>query len=108
MTFFQMPRPKAIVDKAKKKGLPEYQELMRRCFAEYYRVLKPGHWITIVFHNSRNAVWNAIQGSLGKRWDLWSPMSAPWDKQQGSYRQITSMATKQDLVISAYKPNGGP
>ena len=54
----------ATVDKAKKKGLPEYQELMRRCFTEYYRVLKPGHWITIVFHNSRNSVWNAIQEAL--------------------------------------------
>jgi hypothetical protein len=29
------------------------------------------------------------------------------DKQQGSYRQATSTAVKQDLVISAYKPNGG-
>ena len=29
------------------------------------------------------------------------------DKQQGSYRQVTSTAVKQDLVISAYKPNGG-
>ncbi len=28
------------------------------------------------------------------------------DKQQGSYRQVTSTAVKQDLVISAYKPNG--
>jgi hypothetical protein len=26
------------------------------------------------------------------------------DKQQGSYRQVTSSAVKQDLVISAYKP----
>ena len=29
------------------------------------------------------------------------------DKQQGSYRQVTSTAVKQDLVISAYKPNEG-
>ena len=29
------------------------------------------------------------------------------DKQQGSYRQVTSTAVKQDLVISAYKPNDG-
>lgn len=29
------------------------------------------------------------------------------DKQQGSYKQVTSTAVKQDLVISAYKPNGG-
>ena len=29
------------------------------------------------------------------------------DKKQGSYRQVTSTAVKQDLVISAYKPNDG-
>ena len=54
----------AIVDKFKKKGLPEYQYLMQRCFQEYCRVLKPGRWMTVVFHNSRNAVWNAIQEAM--------------------------------------------
>jgi len=96
----------AIVDKAKKKGLLEYQELMRRCFAEYYRVLMPGRWITIVFHNSRNAVWNAIQEALQNVGFVVADVRT-LDKQQGSYRQVTSMATKQDLVISAYKANGG-
>jgi DNA modification methylase len=95
----------AIIDKAKKKGLPEYQELMRRCFAEYYRVLKSGHWITIVFHNSRNAVWNAIIEGLQSVGFVVADVRT-MDKQQGSYRQVTSMATKQDLVISAYKVNG--
>jgi hypothetical protein len=95
----------AIVDKAKKKGLSEYQELMRRCFAEYYRVLKPGRWMTVVFHNSRNAVWNAIQESLQSVGFVVADVRT-LDKQQGSYRQVTSMATKQDLVISAYKANG--
>ena len=103
---FSNAESEAIVDKAKKKGLPEYQELIRRCFAEYYRVLKPGHWITIVFHNSRNAVWNAIQEALQNVGFVVADVRT-LDKQQGSYRQVTSMATKQDLVISAYKPNGG-
>ena len=89
----------AIVDKAKKKGLPEYQGLMRRCFSEYYRVLKPGRWVTIVFHNSRNAVWNAIQEALQNVGFVVADVRT-LDKQQGSYRQVTSMATKQDLVIT--------
>ncbi len=96
----------AIVDKAKKKGLAEYQSLMRFCFAEYYRVLKPGRWITIVFHNSRNAVWNAIQEALQMVGFVVADVRT-LDKEQGSYRQVTSTATKQDLVISAYKANGG-
>jgi len=98
--------PEAIVDKFKKKGLPEYQHLMQRCFDEYYRVLKPGRWMTVVFHNSRNAVWNAIQEAMQAAGFVVADVRT-LDKQQGSYRQVTSTAVKQDLVISAYKPNSG-
>ncbi|MEO5366500.1 MAG: transposase [Magnetococcus sp. WYHC-3] len=99
-------QPEAIVDKAKKKGMPEYQRLMERCFREYCRVLKPGRWMTVVFHNSRNAVWNAIQEAMLAAGFVVADVRT-LDKQQGSYRQVTSTAVKQDLVISAYKPNGG-
>lgn len=98
--------PEAIVDRAKQKDLSDYQELMRRCFAEYYRVLKPGRWMTVVFHNSRNAVWNAIQEAMLAAGFVVADVRT-LDKQQGSYRQVTSTAVKQDLVISAYRPNGG-
>ena len=54
----------AIVSKTQQKDLFEYQRLMTRCFSEYHRVLKPGRWITIVFHNSKNSVWNGIQEAL--------------------------------------------
>jgi hypothetical protein len=96
----------AIVDQAKGKALLDYQNLMFQCFTEYYRVLKPGRWITIVFHNSRNAVWNAIQEALQAAGFVVADVRT-LDKKQGSYRQVTSTATKQDLVISAYKANGG-
>ena len=98
--------PEAIVDRFKKKGLTEYQRLMQRCFEEYQRVLKPGRWITVVFHNSRNAVWTAIQEAMLAAGFVVADVRT-MDKQQGSYRQVTSTAVKQDLVISAYKPNDG-
>lgn len=100
-------KPEAIIDKFKDKALPEYQHLMHRCFAEYFRVLKPGRWMTVVFSNSRASVWNAIQVALQQAGFVVAEVTA-LDKQQGSYRQVTSTtAVKQDLVISAYKPNGG-
>jgi len=92
--------------RAKDKDLSRYQELMRRCLAEFHRVLKPGRWLTMVFHNSSNAVWNAIQEALLQAGFVVADVRT-LDKQQGSYRQVTSTAVKQDLVISAYKPNGG-
>jgi 16S rRNA G966 N2-methylase RsmD len=100
-------KPEAIVDKFKKKAIPEYQHLMQRCFAEYFRVLKPGRWMTVVFSNSKAAVWNAIQVALQQAGFVVAEVTA-LDKGQGSYRQVTSTtAVKQDLVISAYKPDGG-
>ena len=98
--------PEAIVDQAKGKAIADYQHLMQRCFAEYCRVLKPGRWMTVVFHNSRNAVWNAIQEAMLAAGFVVADVRT-LDKKQGSYRQVTSTAVKQDLVISAYKPNGG-
>lgn len=100
-------KPEAIIDKFKNKALPEYQHLMQRCFAEYHRVLKPGRWMTVVFSNSKASVWNAIQVALQQAGFVVAEVTA-LDKVQGSYRQVTSTtAVKQDLVISAYKPNGG-
>ena len=82
----------------------EYQDLMYKSFAEYYRVLKPGRWMTVEFHNSLNAVWNAIQEALQRAGFVIADVRT-LDKQQGTFKQMTSAgAVKQDLVISVYKP----
>src|SRR5690606_6142312 len=97
------PDPEAIVDRVRGKGTHEYQDLMRRGFEEYFRVLKPGRWMTVVFSNSSNAIWRAIQEAIGTAGFVVADVRT-LDKQLGSYRQVTSTAVKQDLVISAYKP----
>jgi len=94
----------AIISDKQRKGLPEYQDLMRRCFAECYRILKPGHWMTVEFHNSRNSVWIAIQEALLQAGFVVADVRT-LDKQQMSFKQVTAGGTvKQDLIISAYKP----
>ncbi|MGO4915987.1 DNA methyltransferase [Pseudogemmobacter sp. W21_MBD1_M6] len=101
------PTPEAIVDRVREKAVVEYQHLMTQSFREYFRVLKPGRWMTVVFSNSRAAVWNSIQVSLQQAGFVVAEVNA-LDKKQGSFQQLVSPnAVKQDLVISAYKPNGG-
>ena len=101
------PWPEAIIDRVRNKGIPEYQHLMQNCFAEHYRVLKPGRSMTLVFSNSRAAVWNVIQVGLQLVGFVVAEVSTP-DKVHLSFQQVVSPnAVKQDLVISAYKPNGG-
>ena len=97
--------PEAVVSKAQGKGLPEYQALMEACFRQFYRVLKPGRWMTVEFHNSQNRVWNAIQEALQRAGFVVADVRT-FDKQQGTFNQVTATgAVKQDLIISAYKPN---
>lgn len=94
----------AIVSKAQGKSLAEYQGIMNRSFIEFYRVLKPGRWMTVEFHNSKNSVWNAIQESLQKAGFIVADVRTI-DKKQGSFNQVSfGSAVKQDLIISAYKP----
>jgi len=98
-------RPEAIINTAQKKGVTEYQELMMQCFYQYYRILKPNRWITVEFHNSKNAVWNAIQEGLLRVGFIVADIRT-LDKKQGSFKQVqNSSAVKQDLIISAYKPS---
>ncbi len=104
---FTNTKTEANIDSHKAKGLPEYQRLMLDCFREYHRLLKPGRWMTVEFSNSQATVWNAIQTTLQEAGFVVANVAA-LDKQQHSFRSVTSpTAVKQDLVISAYKPNGG-
>lgn len=100
-------KPEAIENSVQGKGPTQYRQLMTACFKEAYRVLKPGRWMTIEFSNTKAAVWNAIQTALTDAGFVIANVSA-LDKQQGSFKAVTTpTAVKQDLVISAYKPNGG-
>jgi hypothetical protein len=76
---------------------------MRACFAEYFRVLKPGRWMTVVFSNSSNAVWRAIQEALGSVGFVVADVRQ-LTRVQGSFQQVVNATVKTDLVISSYKP----
>lgn len=98
-------KEEAIENDSQNKGLLEYQNIMQKCFAEYFRVLKSGHWMTVEFSNTAANVWNSIQLALNRVGFVIANVSS-LDKQQGSFKAVTTpTAVKQDLVISCYKPS---
>lgn len=100
-------KAEAIVSSSQGKGVDEYRQLMEGSFSEYYRILKPGRWLTVEFSNTKASVWNAIQSALERSGFVVANV-ASLDKKQHSFKAVmTPTAVKQDLVISAYKPNGG-
>jgi hypothetical protein len=96
----------AIISRSQRapKTLADYTRAMTAAFQDYHRVLKPGRWITVEFHNSNNAVWRSIQEALGVAGFVVADVRV-LDKKLRTFKQIVTTSTmKQDLVISAYKP----
>jgi DNA modification methylase len=100
-------QPEAIENRTQKKGIGEYRRLMTQCFERAYTLLRPGRWMTVEFSNTKAIVWNNIQTALNDAGFVISNTSV-LKKGQGSFNaQTNPTSVKQDLIISAYKPNGG-
>lgn len=98
-------KEEAIVNEYQHKTLFEYQQLMNRSLKEFYRILKPGKWLTMEFSNTSASVWNSIQNALQGVGFVVANVAA-LDKKQGSFKAVTTTtAVKQDLVITCYKPS---
>jgi hypothetical protein len=103
---FTQDTEEAIENKSQGKQLDDYRRLMARCFREVCRILKPGRWATIEFSNTQASVWNSIQTAIQEAGLVVANVSA-LNKQQGSFNAVTNpTSVKQDLIISAYKPDG--
>jgi len=107
LQVFTNNQQEAIVNKTQNKKLSDYRALIVNCFKEAFRILKPGHWMTVEFSNTRAGVWNILQTTLQEAGFIIANVSA-LDKKQGSFNAVTNtISVKQDLIISAYKPNSG-
>ena len=103
LKLFTNNKEEAIKSSAQNKGVFDYESLMQKSFCEYYRILKPGRWMTVEFSNTSASVWNAIQQAITAAGFTISVVRG-LDKQQGSFNaQTTTTAVKQDLAISCYK-----
>src|SRR5206468_3937595 len=103
---------KAVINRSRKnrKTLYDYDRLMNRSFSEMHRVLKPGRWASVVFHNSDEDVWRAIQtGAEEAGFSL--VFAGALDKSKRSMRGYIGERNDEnisdgDVVLNLRKPMG--
>lgn len=95
----------AIQNKTQNKSVFDYGSLMQSAFSEFYRLLKPGKWMTVEFSNTSASVWNAIQQAITQAGFIVVSVSF-FDKVHGGQKSMRyTTAVKQDLIISCFKPS---
>jgi len=93
----------AVVSKTQQKSVGDYADLMARAFCEIRRVLKPGGWMTLVFHNSAGEVWAAIQQALEAA-GLHVGAIHTFDKAHDTFKMVTAPgAVGFDVVVNCRK-----
>jgi hypothetical protein len=97
----------AIVNRVQGKDLAAYEKLMSESLAECYRVLRPGHWMLLVFMNSSAKVWDALKSAITDAGFVLVKADV-FDKQHGTFKHFVSENTAgADLVLHCLKPKRG-
>lgn len=96
-----------IVNTPRNKTENDWADLLRPAIAECYRVLKPGRWLSLCYHDSSEGTWALIQDILAEVGFISEKSKGAIyiDVKQKSLKQITAeKVTKRDLVINFRKP----
>jgi hypothetical protein len=97
-------RDEAVVSRSQGKGVGDYGGLMASAFAEAHRVLKPGCWMTLVFHNTQAEVWAAIRDGVHDAGFVVAGIQT-LDKKHRTFKQVTAEgAVGYDVVVNCRKP----
>jgi len=89
------------------KNVAVYQGLLADAFCEIRRVLKPGRWASVVFHNSSAVVWEAVRAAcVDAGFTLGSAVM--FDKRQKSFKGLKGVLAGErvanyDVVLNLQK-----
>jgi 16S rRNA G966 N2-methylase RsmD len=79
------------------KTVQDYQRLMAASMHEIHRVLKPGAWATLVFHNTDPDVWRAIQ-SAAEEAGFQIEDAGALDRKQQSHKGYKGRAEQEEVA----------
>ncbi len=96
-----------IVNEVRGKSEADWTAMMKQAMAECYRVLKPGRWLSLCYHDTSAGTWSLVQDIMAEVGFVTDTSESALfiDTGQKSYNQLTAdKVTKRDLVINFRKP----
>lgn len=96
-----------IVNDVRGKGIDDWINMMRQAMSECFRVLKPGRWLSLCYHDTSEGTWSLVQDIMSEVGFIVDATDGALfiDTGQKSYNQLTAdKVTKRDLVINFRKP----
>jgi DNA modification methylase len=99
-----------IVNDVRLKDEEDWRDRMSLAMAECYRVLKPGRWVSLCYHDSAEGSWQSLQDMMAECGFLVDKGEGALyiDTDRKSWKQLVAdKVTKRDLVINFRKPKPG-
>jgi len=96
-----------IVNRTRNRSEEYWTRMMRMALRECYRVLKPGRWLSLCYHDASSKMWQRLQeimAETGFQADR-STRAVTIDTGSNTYNQrVADKVIKRDLVINFRKP----
>jgi hypothetical protein len=99
-----------IVNDVRNKSEADWATMMKRAKVECYRVLKPGRWLSLCYHDTSEGTWELVQDIMAEAGFVVDKTDTTLfiDTGQKSRNQLNAdKATKRDLVLNFRKPRPG-
>jgi len=99
-----------VVNRNRGLTIDHWADMMRSAMMECYRVLKPGRWLSLCYHDATGGAWQRVQAVMAEAGFVIGDSSLPLAIDTGSntYNQrVNDKAVKRDLVINFRKPRPG-
>ena len=99
-----------IVNKVRGMGVEEWGDGLKLAMEECFRVLKPGRWLSLCYHDNSEGTWQFVQDIMTEVGFIpeTSEKTLFIDTGQKTFHQfVDDQVTKRDLVINFRKPREG-
>lgn len=96
-----------IINPFRDKGLAQWEASVRKVFAQVYRVLKPGRWASVCYHDTSPTTWTVMQNVLLDLGFEIESVTAQSTSQKSVNQTTCEKVVKSDLVLNCRKPRPG-